>query len=83
MSFEALADAEYAREIGRINPSEEYILSDRDVWYRNPFYTGPKGRHPDDDCYDNEGFDQNAPAEPAAASATLSTNDEEWEDLPF
>jgi hypothetical protein len=30
-------------------PEQPWILSDRDVWYANPFYQGPKARHPEDD----------------------------------
>ena len=44
---EAEADAEYAREVGRDNPQRAWILSDRDVWYPNPFYTGPARPHPE------------------------------------
>lgn len=42
------AEREYTRNVGRERSDSEWILSDRDVWYRNPFYTGPKGRHPED-----------------------------------
>lgn len=31
------------------NWQDEYILSSRDVWYRNPHYHGPEGLHPEDD----------------------------------
>ncbi len=50
----AEADAEFARNVGRQRQQQAWILSDRDVWYRNPFYTGPAVRHPEDD-YSNEG----------------------------
>lgn len=50
----AEADREYAHEVGRTNADREWILSDRDVWYRNPFYTGPRGRHPEDDGDDDD-----------------------------
>ncbi|CAM2927767.1 MULTISPECIES: hypothetical protein [Acetobacteraceae] len=49
MSHESLADREYARNVGHDNPERAYILSDRDVWYRNPAYTGPELPHPEDD----------------------------------
>lgn len=49
----AEADAEYARNVGFERQNQAWILSDRDVWYRNPFYTGPAVRHPEDE-YDNE-----------------------------
>ena len=54
MSFEALADAEYAHNFGMDHDDRPWILSDRDVWYRNPFYTGPVAPHPEDDIYSRE-----------------------------
>ena len=36
----AEAYAEYAREVGRQRPYSAWVLSDRDVWYRNPVYSG-------------------------------------------
>jgi hypothetical protein len=52
MSREADADREWATEVGRANPDRAWILSDRDVWYANPFYRGPAVRHPEDDQFD-------------------------------
>ena len=46
---EAEADREYAYNVGMDEPERAWILSDRDVWYPNPFYTGPKVPHPDDE----------------------------------
>jgi len=46
----AEADREYAENVGRDNPKRAWILSDRDVWYRNPFYSGPPVPHPEDYC---------------------------------
>lgn len=34
---------------GAENPDKEYILTGWDVWVTNPFYTGEKGMHPEDD----------------------------------
>ena len=51
------ADAEYARNVGIARPDCEWILSDRDCWYRNPAYTGPAGRHPEDDGYYDDEYD--------------------------
>lgn len=45
----AEADREYATNVGRARPDVAWILSDRDVWYANPFYTGPRVPHPEDD----------------------------------
>jgi hypothetical protein len=47
---------EYARNAGYEDPSQEWILTPWDTWEVNPAYTGPRGRHPEDDCYDEEEF---------------------------
>ncbi len=58
LATDAEADREWVRNVGRENPEDAWILSDRDVWYPNPFYTGPAGPHPDDDSdYDSDGPD--------------------------
>ena len=49
LATEAEADQEYARNTGRENADRCWILSDRDCWYRNPFYTGPVTPHPESD----------------------------------
>ncbi|MGZ5078630.1 MAG: hypothetical protein ACXWHZ_03685 [Usitatibacter sp.] len=51
VSSEAECDAAYAREIGAHQPERAWILSDRDVWYRNPAYRGPAVPHPESDDY--------------------------------
>jgi hypothetical protein len=33
-----------------------WILSDRDVWYRNPYYKGPAQPHPEFARYDDEEY---------------------------
>jgi hypothetical protein len=45
---ESEADYEYARNVGEDNPEKAWILSDRDVWYRNPAYKGPPVPHPEE-----------------------------------
>ena len=42
-------DKAEAREIGEQNQDRCWILSDRDVWYRNPYYTGPVRPHPEEE----------------------------------
>jgi hypothetical protein len=42
---------EYARNYGSDHPERAWILTDFDTWERNPFYSGPKVPHPEDDCY--------------------------------
>lgn len=48
MSLEQDADAEYTHNVGHDNPDRAWILSDRDVWYRNPFYRGRAVPHPEE-----------------------------------
>jgi hypothetical protein len=44
-------DRAAANELGAANPDSCWILTDRDVWHRNPYYQGPVTRHPEeDDC---------------------------------
>lgn len=53
----AEADLEYATNVGAQRPDLAWILSDRDVWYRNPYYSGPPVPHPEhyhDYCEDCE-----------------------------
>jgi hypothetical protein len=42
-------DREYASNKGAANPEQAWILSDRDVWYPNPSYRGPRVPHPEDE----------------------------------
>lgn len=49
---EAEADQEYALWAGSQDTQRAWILSDRDVWYANPYYTGPRVPHPEDDIYE-------------------------------
>lgn len=44
----AEADREYASNVGSQRPDLAWILSDRDVWYRNPYYMGVPQPHPED-----------------------------------
>lgn len=81
MATESQADYEWAHNVGRDNPDREWVLSDRDVWYRNPFYTGkPTGRHPEDDHYydDEDSSDFNHQAMVSKHESSL-----DWEDIPF
>ena len=53
MTYEQMADREQARNWGYLQQDEAWILTDRDVWHKNPFYCGPPVPHPDlnDDCH--------------------------------
>lgn len=53
---------EWARNVGRDNLDRQWLLTDYDTWERNPFYSGPPQRHPeDDDSYDE--YDDGQPSE--------------------
>tara|TARA_R100001463_G_scaffold36318_1_gene78469 strand:- start:145 stop:321 length:177 start_codon:yes stop_codon:yes gene_type:complete len=39
----------YVYEKGSVDTERCWILSDRDVWYRNPHYRGEVTPHPEDD----------------------------------
>ena len=56
--FHVASDSEWDRagasEIGAEDRDRAWILTDRDVWHANPYYTGPAVPHPEDD-YD--GYD--------------------------
>lgn len=55
LATEAEADREYANNLGYDNQDRAWILSDRDVWYANPYYSGPPVPHPEDDSqYEND-----------------------------
>lgn len=41
-STEAEWDRAEAREIGAAHPERAWVSTDRDVWHRNPFYSGPE-----------------------------------------
>ena len=78
------ADLEYARNAGYDHQESAWILSDRDVWYANPFYQGPAQRHPEDDCYDENDAAYPVLANDEATRVVVVTprlwNDE---DMPF
>lgn len=40
---------EMIQEFGREKPNQQWILTDYDVWARNPYYVGPDQPHPEDD----------------------------------
>ena len=82
--FTPSSDAEWdsfeARLSGERNRDQAWILSDRDVWYANPFYKGPPQRHPED--YDYEEEEVSAEPTPAPVGA-LWVAGEADEDIPF
>lgn len=36
-----------AHELGAGSPESAWVLTDRDVWHSNPYYTGPAVQHPE------------------------------------
>ncbi len=43
-------DDHEARVLGAEKPEAAWILTDRDVWHKNPYYHGPAVPHPEDDA---------------------------------
>lgn len=84
--FNVASDSEWDRagaaQIGSEDRSRAWILSDRDVWYANPFYTGPAVRHPEDD-YGDDGrhYLDDSPAE--AAAPVRPVHRDPLDDCPF
>lgn len=90
MNYEQLADLEYATNVGRDNPTRAWILSDRDVWYRNPFYRGEPVPHPEDEQHwqnvaDAEEYAEEYAAEcaPQVEQRLQDVADEYDDDIPF
>lgn len=58
VATEADAEREYVWNVGAEREDVCWILSDRDVWYRNPHYNGPPVPHPEDyQPWEDEEFD--------------------------
>lgn len=74
---EAEWDRAEAREQGAERPDLAWVCTSRDVWHRNPFYTGPAVPHPEDfDEPSDEDMLGLAPWRP-------STPDYGTDDIPF
>lgn len=90
---EAQADREYATNVGARHHDREWILSDRDVWYRNPFYKVAPGRHPEDDSdlyeelFDearaDADLDTDLSREPVTGCHPDEAPEDLWDDLTF
>lgn len=50
MTYATPADAmrEYAQNVGDLFADRQWILTDYDVWVRNPHYFGPEQPHPEE-----------------------------------
>jgi hypothetical protein len=69
-------DSADARQRGEENPDAAWVLTDRDVWHRNPFYTDPPVPHPEGDrdlCFADE----------PVMTPFLVQEEEVDDDLPF
>ena len=53
LATESEAEQEWVIVVGAQNTEQAWILSPRDVWYKNPFYLGPRRNHPEDIDYDD------------------------------
>ena len=40
---------EYTWNVGAENPNQAWILTNYDVWMKNPYYHGPAVQHPEDE----------------------------------
>ena len=55
LATEADAEREYVWNVGQEYQDRAWILTHRDAWYPNPFYSGPPVPHPEDDyAYEDE-----------------------------
>lgn len=70
------AIGEFAANIGgeEGNADRQWLLSDYDVWVRNPHYHGPAQRHPEDDSDEDD-------TPPAVRGANVQDDGED--DIPF
>jgi hypothetical protein len=48
-------DRAEATDLGMANPERAWVLTDRDVWHPNPWYSGPPVPHPEDYDPDEDG----------------------------
>lgn len=84
-------DREETSVVGAENTEKAWILSDRDVWYRNPYYTGPAMPHPEeyDPEFDGEweeylaAYRANLANPPVSAPSEQGTIEELVNDCPF
>jgi hypothetical protein len=87
MSHIQEAVAQWANVYGSEHPDQAWILSDYDSWERNPHYTGPEQRHPEDYDYEDNMTDVQADAD-TLRSAGMGTDEDygcfnDFDDIPF
>ena len=90
--FEVASEAESDRAFAVADaPADQaWVLSDRDVWYKNPAYRGPAQPHPEDYCggcfsYDCSGECQHdeASADYDEEAEIAALEDTDQNDCPF
>lgn len=64
-----------ASELGQLNTESAWILTDRDVWHANPYYTGLPVPHPEEETYFNSLEEEN--------EWIISQYDSDYELVPF
>ncbi len=88
MATQAEADREFVQNVAYERREQAWILSDRDVWYANPAYRGPRVPHPESleaefgegYAYAAEPLDAAGAAVPDAVDGSASV---EQDDIPF
>jgi hypothetical protein len=58
------AHNEMVQLFGAEKPDQEWILTDFDVWAKNPYYTGKPGPHPEDEHPDPADYYEQEMEEP-------------------
>lgn len=76
-------DRAEAYELGSLHPEHAWILTDRDVWHRNPFYQGPPVPHPDDYDFDTLEPVPGARMSPAPKPVAAPVPTDDPDDIPF
>jgi hypothetical protein len=66
------AHAEMIQIFGMENPDRQWILTDYDVWEKNPFHNGPEQQHPEDDT-PHEVWEENQNKKEEEQDANLET----------
>ena len=81
MSFMQEAVAQWVWAYGSERPDQAWILSDYDTWHKNPFYTGPETRHPEDYGFDDD--EEDIPSQVSQEPDNRPWVDVVDEDIPF
>ena len=74
MATPAQAVDEWRFNVGADNADHAWLLHDRDVWVRNPYYVGPPQPHPEDETFDEQWLDEIAAARAAQDDNWLPSN---------